>query len=115
MAPGRSPVAQLAEHPAVNRRVVGSSPTRGASLCASPVGAGSVFGMTASRIGAERHLEWDGCANAHDLGGFRGALGTTLWGAVVRSDNLDDLTDAGWGALPPHGIATIADLRAPSD
>ena len=26
---GRSPVAQLAEHPAVNRRVVGSSPTRG--------------------------------------------------------------------------------------
>ena len=27
---GRSPVAQLAEHPAVNRRVVGSSPTRGA-------------------------------------------------------------------------------------
>ena len=25
----RSPVAQLAEHPAVNRRVVGSSPTRG--------------------------------------------------------------------------------------
>ena len=27
----RSPVAQLAEHPAVNRRVVGSSPTRGAS------------------------------------------------------------------------------------
>ncbi len=28
----RSPVAQLAEHPAVNRRVVGSSPTRGARL-----------------------------------------------------------------------------------
>src|SRR2546421_11402013 len=26
----RSPVAQLVEHPAVNRRVVGSSPTRGA-------------------------------------------------------------------------------------
>ena len=28
--PAPSPVAQLAEHPAVNRRVVGSSPTRGA-------------------------------------------------------------------------------------
>src|SRR5207248_244772 len=27
----QSPVAQLAEHPAVNRRVVGSSPTRGAT------------------------------------------------------------------------------------
>ena len=30
-AANRSPVAQLAEHSAVNRRVVGSSPTRGAS------------------------------------------------------------------------------------
>ena len=33
----QSPVAQLAEHPAVNRRVVGSSPTRGATaLLAMP-------------------------------------------------------------------------------
>ena len=33
----RSPVAQLAEHPAVNRRVVGSSPTRGVpTLLATP-------------------------------------------------------------------------------
>ena len=35
----RSPVAQLAEHPAVNRRVVGSSPTRGVQgswLCGNP-------------------------------------------------------------------------------
>jgi hypothetical protein len=31
----RSPVAQLAEHPAVNRRVVGSSPTRGVSPLAT--------------------------------------------------------------------------------
>src|SRR5207245_3280981 len=30
--PERSPVAQLAEHSAVNRRVVGSSPTRGARV-----------------------------------------------------------------------------------
>ena len=35
---GRSPVAQLAEHPAVNRRVVGSSPTRGATECACKAG-----------------------------------------------------------------------------
>src|SRR4051794_19352698 len=35
--PPQSPVAQLAEHPAVNRRVVGSSPTRGVK---SPANAG---------------------------------------------------------------------------
>ena len=34
---GRSPVAQLAEHPAVNRRVVGSSPTRELGLLRQPV------------------------------------------------------------------------------
>ena len=39
---GRSPVAQLAEHPAVNRRVVGSSPTRG-SPEKSPANAGLFF------------------------------------------------------------------------
>src|SRR4051794_39213094 len=33
----RSPVAQLAEHPAVNRRVVGSSPTRGVGHGGNPV------------------------------------------------------------------------------
>ena len=32
----RSPVAQLAEHPAVNRRVVGSSPTRGVEESPAP-------------------------------------------------------------------------------
>ena len=41
----RSPVAQLAEHPAVNRRVVGSSPTRGVRLiwlCANRIVGGGV-------------------------------------------------------------------------
>src|SRR5436305_4300943 len=33
----RSQVAQLVEHPAVNRRVVGSSPTRGAAPSPAPV------------------------------------------------------------------------------
>jgi hypothetical protein len=64
---------------------------------------------------AARHLDWDGCANARDLGGFAGARGTTRWGAVVRSDNLDDLTDSGWAALREHGIRTIVDLRDPSE
>ena len=41
-----SPVAQLAEHPAVNRRVVGSSPTRGA---ATPVYARNAKGARVER------------------------------------------------------------------
>ena len=59
----------------------------------------------------ERNLDWDGCFNARDLGGLRTVDGrTTRWGAVVRSDRLDRLTQAGWAALQAHGIRTIVDL-----
>lgn len=61
---------------------------------------------------ADRHLDWDGCYNARDLGGLRTADGrTTRWGAVVRSDAPDRLTPPGWSALKAHGIRTIIDLR----
>jgi protein-tyrosine phosphatase len=47
-----------------------------------------------------------------DLGGLRTHAGrTTRWGAVVRSDDLDRLTDAGWSALEGYGVRTIVDLR----
>ena len=59
-----------------------------------------------------RHLTWDGCVNARDLGGIPTADGRmTRWGAVVRSDSVDRLTDDGWRALKAHGIRTIVDLR----
>jgi protein-tyrosine phosphatase len=59
-----------------------------------------------------RHLDWDGCHNARDLGGLPAAGGrVTRWGAVVRSDAPDGLTPAGWAALRAHGIRTIVDLR----
>jgi protein-tyrosine phosphatase len=59
-----------------------------------------------------RHLNWDGCFNVRDLGGFRAADGrTTRWRAVVRSDSIDRLTGAGWTALREYGIRTIIDLR----
>jgi protein-tyrosine phosphatase len=59
-----------------------------------------------------RHLDWDGCRNARDLGGIRTADGPqTRRGAVVRSDTLDNLTPAGWSALRAHGIRTVVDLR----
>jgi protein tyrosine/serine phosphatase len=60
----------------------------------------------------DRHLNWDGCFNVRDLGGFRVADGEeTRWGAVVRSDSPDRLTAPGWAALHAHGIRTIVDLR----
>ena len=60
----------------------------------------------------DRHLDWEGCFNARDLGGLRTVDDRrTRSGAVVRSDSLDHLTPAGWAALEAHGIRTIVDLR----
>jgi protein-tyrosine phosphatase len=60
----------------------------------------------------DRHLDWEGCCNARDLGGLPTTDGrVTRWGAVARSERLDELTAAGWSALAAHGIRTIVDLR----
>jgi protein-tyrosine phosphatase len=59
-----------------------------------------------------RHLDWDGCFNVRDLGGLPGADGRrTRWGALVRADALDGLSEAGWEALTEHGVRTVIDLR----
>jgi len=59
-----------------------------------------------------RHLEWDGCFNVRDLGGLPTLGGDrTRFGAVVRADALDGLTQRGWSALVDHGVRTIVDLR----
>src|SRR5947209_1953092 len=59
-----------------------------------------------------RRLEWDGCYNTRDLGGFRTVDGRGIRQYVlVRSDNLSRLTDAGWQALIAYGIRTVLDLR----
>ena len=58
-----------------------------------------------------RHLDWDGCFNARDLGGLPAGDRATRWGALVRSDALDSLSPQGWEALWDHGIRTIIDLR----
>jgi protein tyrosine/serine phosphatase len=63
-------------------------------------------------VRTDRHLDWEGCYNARDLGGIPTADGReTRWGAVVRSDCPDGLSAAGWAALRAHGIRTIVDLR----
>jgi protein tyrosine/serine phosphatase len=60
----------------------------------------------------DRHLDWQGCFNARDLGGLPTSDGRrTRWGAVVRADALDGLTAAGWAALVEHGVRTVVDLR----
>jgi len=60
----------------------------------------------------DRDLDWDGCYNVRDLGGLPTLDGRrTRWGAVVRADNLNHLSPAGWRALKAHGIRTIVDLR----
>lgn len=59
-------------------------------------------------------LHWEGCLNVRDLGGLPIADGgTTARGAVIRSDNIADLTDRGWQSLADHGVVRIVDLRWP--
>jgi protein-tyrosine phosphatase len=63
-----------------------------------------------------RRLAWEGVLNSRDLGGYPTADGReTRWGAVVRSDNLTTLTEAGRAALVAYGIRSIIDLRRPSE
>jgi protein-tyrosine phosphatase len=60
----------------------------------------------------DRNLAWDGFFNARDLGGLPTADGhRTRWGALVRSEAPDKLTQAGWAALYDHGVRTVVDLR----
>ena len=61
---------------------------------------------------ANRHLDWDGCANVRDLGGLRTRSGDEIRrGALVRADALDRLSARGWAALEAHGVRTVIDLR----
>jgi hypothetical protein len=63
-----------------------------------------------------RDLEWSGCWNARDLGGLPASSGgATRWGAAIRADALDGLTDEGWAAACAHGVRTVIDLRNPDE
>jgi protein tyrosine/serine phosphatase len=65
---------------------------------------------------AERHLAWEGCYNARDLGGLKlRDGGETRWGSMVRSDNPARMTEAGWAAAREYGIRTRIDLRNPDE
>ncbi|MFD9941109.1 tyrosine-protein phosphatase [Nonomuraea sp. NPDC059023] len=68
------------------------------------------------RVPADRNLDWDGCFNARDLGGIPVLGGEQIrWRAVIRSDNPERLTPAGWSALIAYGVRTVVDLRNPNE
>jgi protein-tyrosine phosphatase len=72
--------------------------------------------VTAEQREWTRLLEWEGCLNARDLGGYATGDGReTRWGAVVRSASLAALTEAGRAALADYGVRAIVDLRLPAE
>ena len=72
--------------------------------------------MTTEQREWARLLEWEGCLNARDLGGYTTQDGhETRWGMVVRSDSPAALTEAGRAALASYGVRAIVDLRLPAE
>jgi protein-tyrosine phosphatase len=63
----------------------------------------------------DRTLSWDGLYNVRDLGGHPTPQGATRFGAVVRSEGLTLISEAGRAALLDYGIQTIVDLRSPRE
>jgi protein tyrosine/serine phosphatase len=62
-----------------------------------------------------RALRWESLLNARDLGGLPAGHGQVRPGAIVRSDALYRLNDAGRAALVAHGVRTVIDMRAPRE
>ncbi|HKA49831.1 MAG TPA: tyrosine-protein phosphatase [Candidatus Dormibacteraeota bacterium] len=60
-----------------------------------------------------RLLDWPDLRNARDLGGLPTGDGHTRFGRIIRSDDLNRLTEVGRRAMFDHGITTIVDLRGP--
>ena len=70
--------------------------------------------MTSAELSGDngRALRWEALRNARDLGGLPAAGHVVRRGAIVRSDALYMLKDAGRAALVAHGIRTVIDMRA---
>ena len=64
---------------------------------------------------ARRLLDWPELRNARDLGGLPTGDGLTHFGRIVRSDELNRLTEAGRRAMFEYGITTIINLRGPGE
>ena len=69
--------------------------------------------MGASANEANRALAWDACLNVRDLGGLTTGDGRRVRrGALVRSDQLCRLKDAGREALLAHNGSMIAEIAS---
>ena len=61
---------------------------------------------------APRALDFEGCVNFRDLGGYRTADGLEVgWRRLFRADGLHRLTEADRRQLIDLGVATVIDLR----
>jgi hypothetical protein len=59
-----------------------------------------------------RRLAWAGCHNVRDLGGLPTSDGGRIrTGALIRADDLVQLTPDGLAALRAYGVRTVLDLR----
>jgi len=59
-----------------------------------------------------RTLEFEGCVNFRDLGGYRTADGRMVaWRTLFRADGLNKLSDADVAQLTDLGLTTVIDLR----
>jgi protein-tyrosine phosphatase len=65
-----------------------------------------------SRPEPRRALDFEGCVNFRDLGGYRTADGLEVgWRRLFRADGLHRLTEADRRQLIDLGVATVIDLR----
>jgi protein-tyrosine phosphatase len=63
-----------------------------------------------------RHVPLAGQPNFRDLGGYAAGDGRRIkWGAVYRSGELSQLSDADLGKLGELGIRTVVDFRSPEE
>ncbi|MEQ7128524.1 tyrosine-protein phosphatase [Actinopolymorpha sp. B11F2] len=61
-------------------------------------------------------LQWPNCLNVRDLGGLPTTDGRQIaTGALIRSDNLTRLTDAGVEAVRETSVGRIIDVRTPPE
>jgi protein-tyrosine phosphatase len=65
---------------------------------------------------SRRAVTLEGASNFRDLGGYPGAGGKTVkWGHIYRSADISRLTDADLKTLESRHIATVCDLRGPTE